>query len=132
MTAAPNPNEPSAPVTVAAAPAADWRKLHALGLPAGSVRAILAVMIFAGIWAWLWLRPQTEVPSYLEDLMFIIMGHYFAARARAGDKPEPGPPPLFLPRGSIRFVLVGGFALVGILLIYQRRLWVGDPSAGIG
>ena len=28
----------------------DWRRLHALGLPAGSVRALLAILIFATAW----------------------------------------------------------------------------------
>jgi hypothetical protein len=55
----------------------DWRRLHALGLPAGSVRALLAVLMFATNWGLLVLRPQREVPDYLRDLLFIIMGHYF-------------------------------------------------------
>src|SRR5882724_10592291 len=81
----------------------DWRRLHALGLPAGSVRALLAVLIFATTWGLLVLKPTQEVPGYLRDLLFIIMGHYFAARRRSGPAEEPGPPPLYLPRGSVRF-----------------------------
>ena len=73
---------------------------YAFGLPGGSVRALLAMTIFGGIWAWMWLHPDTEIPAYVRDLMFIIMGHYFAARHRAGT--EIGPPPLYLPRGSVR------------------------------
>src|SRR4051794_32368249 len=61
----------------------DWRRLHALGLPSGSIRALLALLIFATTWALLVLRPTREVPDYLRDLLFIIMGHYFAARSRA-------------------------------------------------
>jgi len=109
----------------------DWRKLHALGLPGGSVRALLAVMIFAGIWVWLCVRPQQEVPPYLEDLMFIILGHYFASRAAADTGPEPGPPPLYLPRGTIRLVLVGGFCVVGIALARRHQVWVADPAGGV-
>ena len=52
----------------------DWRRHHAFGWPEGSVRAILALIIFSGIWGWLGLHPMTEVPSYLQNLMFIIMG----------------------------------------------------------
>ena len=56
-------------------------------------------------------RPTQEVPDYLSDLMFVIMGHYFATRKRtaavAALGEEPGPPPLFLPRGSIRLILAG-------------------------
>ena len=89
----------------------DWRRMHALGLPAGSVRALLAVLVFATVWGMQLVRPSQEVPDYLSDLMFVIMGHYFATRKRnaavevPGD--EPGPPPLFLPSGSIRLLLAG-------------------------
>jgi hypothetical protein len=101
----------------------DWRSLHALGLPAGSVRAVLAVLVFATVWGMLLLRPSQEIPEYLSDLMFVIMGHYFATRKRsaqdAAHSEEPGPPPLFLPRGSVRLILVAGSAAVAALL-YQR------------
>jgi hypothetical protein len=112
-----------------------WRRLHALGLPGGSVRALLAVAVCAAIWAWLWLRPERDVPRYLQDLMFIIMGHYFASRARAGrgsggddSAEEVGPPPLFLPRGTVRLVLVAGFLAVAGMLVYHHRMWVSDPA----
>ena len=75
----------------------DWRRLHAFGLPAGSIPALLAVMIFATTWGLLLIRPDQEVPDYLSDLLFIIMGHYFASRHRADQGDEPGPPPLYLP-----------------------------------
>ena len=103
--------------------AGDWRRLHALGLPAGSVRALLAVVVFATVWGMLCLKPSQEVPDYLSDLMFVIMGHYFATRRRntliAAPDDEAGPPPLFLPRGSIRLFLALGSAAVAVLL-YQR------------
>src|SRR5437868_26735 len=94
----------------------DWRKVHALGLPSGSIRALLAVLVFATVWCSLLVRPTQEIPDYLGDLLFIIMGHYFAARRRAAEDPEPGPPPLFLPRGSIRLLLIAGSVVVAILL----------------
>jgi hypothetical protein len=100
----------------------DWRRLHALGLPSGSVRALLAVMIFAAAWGLLLFQPTRAVPGYLSDLLFIIMGHYFAARNRAARDPEPGPPPLYLPRGSVRSVLVVGSVAVAVLLYLRGRL----------
>ena len=39
----------------------DWRRLHALGLPAGIVRALLAVLIFATAWGLLVLQPDQSV-----------------------------------------------------------------------
>jgi hypothetical protein len=98
-----------------------WRKLHAFGLPGGSVRAVLALMIFGTIWGLLLRRPDQEVPGSLRDLLFIIMGHYFAVRGRADQAPEPGPPPLFLPTGSVRLVLIAGFVGVAVVLYRQGQ-----------
>src|SRR5262245_7076783 len=106
----------------------DWRKLYAFGLPAGSVRALLALAVFATIWAWLLLRPTKDVPEYLQNLLFIIMGHYFAARKEATAAEEIGPPPLFLPTGSVRLMLIGGFVVVVIVLFAQDAVWL--PHAG--
>jgi len=111
-------------------PAADdWRSLYAFGWPAGSVRAVLALMLFGAAWAWLLLRPAVDVPDYLENLLFIIMGHYFAARKDTGVTEEPGPPPLYLPRGAVRWTLVAGFAIVTVLLLRQDRLaWPAEGA----
>jgi hypothetical protein len=111
----------------------DWRTMHALGLPAGSVRALLAVLVFATVWGMLLVRPSQELPDYLSDLMFVIMGHYFATRNRSaavtGD--EPGPPPLFLPRGSIRLVLAAGSAAVAVVLYQRGVLARVDKNPGV-
>jgi hypothetical protein len=109
----------------------DWRRRHALGLPAGSVRALLAVMIFVTMWGLLIVRPYKEVPDYLRDLLFIIMGHYFAARRKSGPAEEPGPPPLYLPRGSIRLFLVIGSIAVAVLLFRRGRLTALDDNPGV-
>jgi len=101
---------------------ADWRKLHAFGWPAGSVRALMALIVFGCLWAFLVLRPDQEVPEYLKDLLFIILGHYFAVRGRQDPGQEAGPPPLYLPRGSVRLILVAGFLVTGVLLYRQGRL----------
>jgi hypothetical protein len=100
----------------------DWRRLHAFGWPAGSVRALMALIVFGCLWAFLVLRPDQEVPEYLRDLLFIILGHYFAVRGRQEPAQEAGPPPLYLPRGSVRLILVGGFIITGVLLYRQGRL----------
>jgi hypothetical protein len=89
-----------------------------LGLPAGSVRALLALMVFGTIWAILLLpevRPDVQpvaIPLYLYYLMFLILGHYFGMRAHhALTVPRPSPP-LHLPRGSLRILFIIGFAAV--------------------
>jgi hypothetical protein len=86
-----------------------------LGLPAGSVRALLTLMIMGIIWA-LMLMPEenhVKIPLYLFYLMFLILGHYFAAHGHSIRGPRTGPAsPLHLPAGSIRFIIFLGFAAV--------------------
>src|SRR4051812_11631093 len=111
-------NPPPAPGPHAALPPAaappPYRR-DPLGLPAGSVRALLTFMVLA-MFAVLLLSPEDTpepIPLYLYFLLFLILGHYFAARANphtpAG---APGRHPLFLPRGAIRFLVVVGFVAV--------------------
>ena len=109
----------------------DWRTVHALGLPSGSIRALLAILVFGTIWTLLLVQPGAEIPDYLRDLLFIIMGHYFAARHRASEDPEPGPPPLFLPRGSVRFLLIAGSIAVAVLLFRRGQLTSLDQNPGV-
>src|SRR5215470_15477756 len=109
----------------------DWRKVHALGLPSGSVRALLAILIFATAWCSILVSPTREIPDYLGDLLFIIMGHYFAARRRAASEPEPGSPPLFLPRGSVRLFLLAGSVLIAVLLYQRGQLTPVDRNPGV-
>jgi hypothetical protein len=78
--------------------------------------------MFATTWGLLVLRPHQEVPDYLRDLLFIIMGHYFAARRRLGTSEEPGPPPLYMPRGSVRLFLIVGTVGAAVLLYGSGEL----------
>ena len=109
----------------------DWRRLHALGLPSGSIRALLAIVIFATAWGLLVHQPELELPDYLRDLLFIIMGHYFATRKRASNEVEVGPPPLFLPRGTIRLLLVLGTIATAVVLFRNGQLTKPDNNPGV-
>jgi hypothetical protein len=83
----------------------------------------MAVTVFGTVWSLLLLYPSREVPDFLRDLLFIIMGHYFASRRRVeAFGQELGPPPLYLPRGSVRLLLVGGCAAVGLVLYRRGQL----------
>lgn len=105
-----------------------WRRIHAFGLPDGSVRAILAVALFATIWVLLVSVPGEGVPDYLRNLLFIIMGHYFATRRKVEAEDAKGPGPLYLPRGTIRWILCVGFVAVGVMLFRGGQL--RDPTRG--
>jgi hypothetical protein len=111
--------------------AVDWRRLHALGLPAGSIRALLALLVFGTALGLLALRPGQEIPDYLRDLSFIIMGHYVASRRRAAQVVEPGPAPLYLPNGSIRLLLIAGTIAVGGLLYSRGQLTSPGTHPGV-
>ena len=100
----------------------DWRKIHALGLPGGSVRALLALGVVGIVCGLLARDPDRELPEHLETLLFIVLGHYFAARGNAPDDPAGGPGPLYLPRGSVRLLLVAALVGVGVLVTQQGGL----------
>jgi hypothetical protein len=104
-------------IPVATAPVAP-RPRHALGLPAGSVRALHTLMIVGLVCAMLLIPRRGDVivpiPAYLVYLLFLSLGHFFAAHgntiARAGSGLAP---PLHLPSGVIRLIIF--VALVGTL-----------------
>ncbi len=112
-------------------PASHWKQWHAFGLPGGSIRALLAIGLAGTICAALVLCPQRQIPYYLQNVMFIVLGHYFAARHRPTAEPEAGPPPLYLPRGAIRIVLTCGFLAVAGLLYQQGRLLMVGDNPGV-
>jgi len=91
-----------------------------LGLPAGSVRATLAVILSATLWTSI-LRGQAPEPI-LVDSALLVVAFYFGVRSTAplvpAAAPAPAPEapkvrqPLYLPRGWVRAILAGGFLVV--------------------
>jgi hypothetical protein len=87
---------------------------HALGQPQGSVRALLSLMIVFLVCALMLIPPReadkpTPIPAYLIYLMFLVLGHYFAARGHAhthGQSHVWHQQPLHLPRGSVRVLIL--------------------------
>src|SRR5213078_3937167 len=57
---------------------------HALGLPAGSVRALLGLAVLGLLWVMALKLPQKLPLSfvYLQSLMLVILAHYFAAHGK--------------------------------------------------
>jgi hypothetical protein len=100
------------------APAAEWKQHHALGLPGGSVRALIALGMVGTVCGLLIREPSRPLPEPLESLLFVVLGHYFAARGQAPeDDPAGGPPPLYLPRGTVRLLLIGGLITAGVFVV---------------
>ena len=85
------------------------RPRHAFGWPPGSIRPLLTLMV-VGLVCALMLMSTAEkpipIPAYLLYLLFLILGHYFAAHGVAGRLDTNHAPPLHLPRHSIRFLIL--------------------------
>jgi hypothetical protein len=92
---------------------------HALGLPAGSVRALLTLIIVGLVCALMLMSRGTErvipIPAYLFYLLFLALGHYFAAR-RGEIRPPGESNPLHLPKGCVRLLIV---AALGATVTYK-------------
>src|SRR5436309_526292 len=92
-----------------------------LNLPAGSVRALLTCMVVGTVSVML-LVPETSpvgIPLDLYYLLFLLLGHYFAVRSHGRHAPEVQAPPLHLPHGTFRFLLLVGFSAVLIWGFYN-------------
>ncbi len=107
--------------------APDWTYMYAFGLPAGSVRALLTLALLGSAGAIAALRPDLPLPDYLRDLLFLILGHYFALRRGHSEPQASGPPPLFLPRGTVRVLITLGYVAVAVLLVRQAQNHAMNP-----
>jgi hypothetical protein len=98
-----------------------------LGLPTGSIRATLALILSVTLWYTI-LRGQTPEPI-LVDAALLVVAFYFGVRSTAPVVPAvkpaavPGAPkarqPLYLPRGIVRSVLAVGFLGVIAYVAYR-------------
>jgi hypothetical protein len=90
---------------------------HPLGLPPGSVRAVLALMI-AGLF-WLLMALPDEFPEKVPLFLYVLLGLimlFFGSHGHTIGHHITGHSPLYLPRGVLRAVLLlGTAALLGWL-----------------
>ena len=94
-----------------------------LNLPRGSVRALMALALLGILWAIMLMGR--EIPLPLAYVTLVILGHYFGVRGAVAPGVEGAPggkSPLYLPRGSIRALIILGFAAVGAFLWHEGRL----------
>jgi hypothetical protein len=118
------------------------RPVRALGLPNGSVRALLALMVVAVV-----LRETLAgrpIGVLLAEALLVILAHYFASRRLLALPPglrerleqegvlEPEPSPLWLPRHTVRGLIVAGFFGTAVILGLQGRLFAPGAFENIG
>lgn len=125
MSRSPNADIPGFDLPPANAPRPVRRRRHALGLPAGSIRALLTCVVFGLLAALLLTNKQAEVPllyNYLWSLLLLIVAHYFASHGNTIGHPEAaGAHPWGLPRGTFRFLLIAGFIGLIAWLFYNHQ-----------
>jgi len=96
---------------------------HPLGLPAGSVRAVMSLTIVGLFWLLLLMPPDkgVQVPLYLYFLLGMVLlffashGHSIAPQGTSHKSP------LGFPKGSIRAIIFLGTAAVIGWCIYSNR-----------
>ena len=98
-----------------------------LYLPRGSIRAISTLVV--AFTCWILIIRGLDVPSYLLGLLLAVIGYYFGfrkklktAQSKIFDASAQKTEPLFLPAGFIRFLLITGFVVSGIVLYFRLEL----------
>ena len=109
-----------------------------LGLPVGSVRAILTLFIVAVVTVSV--AQGRDLDLIWTETLLIAMAHYFTSRRFVALPPEvlkriqnegildKEVHPLFLPRHSIRFLILAAFVGLGVYLYRNQKLF-NDPKA---
>jgi hypothetical protein len=98
---------------------------QALGLPAGSIRAILALGVLGLLWLFVWQYNEQQRPPlefiYLEYLMLLILASYFTAHGKTIGTQVSRRSPLGLPSGVVRVVLIAGYLGLAAYMWYYNR-----------
>jgi hypothetical protein len=126
----PSPHSPGDD-PMSAAPTAAPRR-HAWGLPAGSIRALLALGVLGLLCLLAFvklpgdekplLNPQVQLTFvYLNILMVLILVHFFTAHGKSIGRHISGRSPLGLPAGSMRVILLGGYLAMAASTYYMRQ-----------
>jgi hypothetical protein len=113
-----------------------------LGMPVGSVRAILTLFVVGVVVASVARGQKLEI-LWTETLL-IAMAHYFTARRFVALSPdvlkrlqqegviEKEANPLWLPRHSIRIIILAAFSWLGYELFEQKRLTDTEAVSMVG
>ncbi len=106
---------------------------NALGLPLGSVRALVALTVIA---VYLMQTLGGQVAGLLlSESVLIVLAHYFASRRMLAVSPqnmqrlreqgllEQETNPLWLPRNSVRLLILGAFTAAFVVLLWRGELF---------
>jgi hypothetical protein len=96
-----------------------------LGLPPGSVRGLLSIMIVALLWLLLLLprnvTQQVTVPVHVYMLLALVLLFFVAHGRTIARKADPTPSPLYLPGGTLRLIILGGTIATIVYLFLNDR-----------
>ena len=93
-----------------------------LGLPAGSIRGLLALQIVILFWLFL-LTPAEQIvpiPLNLYFLLSLVMVFFVSHGKSIARRDEGTPSPLWLPGGTLRFIILVGTAAVFAFVMYAH------------
>ncbi len=93
---------------------------HALGLPAGSIRALLALGVLALLWIMALVpgkegqgifveKDASQAFIYLNIIMVLMLAHFFVAHGHSIHGPTSTRSPLGMPRFTVRIILLAGY-----------------------
>lgn len=104
-----------------------------LGLPPGSIRGLLALQVTIIFWILLLVPNENAVPIPLNlyFLLAMVLVFFVAHGKSIARKADPTPSPLWLPGGTLRFLILAGTVavLVFVKLNHPERLDRLTPSA---
>jgi hypothetical protein len=93
-----------------------------LGLPPGSIRGLLALQVTIIFWVLL-LAPNENfvpIPLNLYFLLAVVMIFFVSHGKSIARRGEPTPSPLWLPGGTLRFLILAGTAAVFAFLAVKH------------
>ncbi len=104
---------------------------HALGMPAGSIRAILALGVLGLMWLLVWRYDDNHrLPLefiYLEYLMLLMLASYFMAHGKTIGHLVSQRSPLGLPSGVVRILLMAGYLGLAGFMWYKGTYQFEEP-----
>jgi hypothetical protein len=113
-----------------AAPPQGYQR-HALGLPAGSIRALLALGILGLLWLFVFRYDEGhKLPLefiYLQFLMLLILASYFTAHGKTIGTHISLQSPLGLPSGVVRLLLMAGYLGLAGYMWYRGTYLFEEP-----